>query len=66
MRTLTPEREAILTLMADGNARKPSEVAIILGKSVNSITIMMHKMIATGHLMQPAYGQYVIVKRHNA
>lgn len=63
MRTLTPERRAILSLMVDGRSYRPSDIAIELGKRPDSIATIMQKMVATGHLTQPAYGRYVVVKR---
>lgn len=63
MRTLTPERKAILALMADGRIYTPSIIAGMMGKERTSITQIMQKMVATGYLTQPAYGRYVITEK---
>ena len=45
-------------------ARKPSEIAELLGKTADNISQIMPKLLKKGLVMQPSYGKYISTAYH--
>jgi Mn-dependent DtxR family transcriptional regulator len=63
MKTLTPERKAILAAMEVGRDYSPSDIAALIGKERSSVVHMMVKLRDAGILHQIAYGRYVVTHK---
>lgn len=57
------ERRAVLEVLSDDYARKPSEIATELGKTVPAVQYLLKQLLIEGSIDKSGYGKYAIVRR---
>jgi DNA-binding MarR family transcriptional regulator len=65
MKRLTPERQQILAILADGLPHTPSDIADKLNKKRSNINHLMIALLDRGLVYQPTYGTYMLAPQHS-
>ncbi len=60
----TPERQAIISVLADSKVdMKTSEIAKIIGKSSSLTSHLLNKLLNEGQVVSPKFGHYTLLKK---